>query len=49
MGYYKPCAELDRRNELIEKYFKTQRYAECFQGHLPPALEKCRELGISID
>lgn len=32
--YYKPCAELDRCNELIEKYYKTKQYKECFEGHL---------------
>lgn len=32
--YYKPCPELDRCNELIEKYFHSQQYEECFQGHL---------------
>ena len=33
-NYYKPCAELDICNELIEKYFKTQQYEKCFEGHL---------------
>lgn len=33
-GYYKPCRELDLCNELIEKYFGTQQYEKCFQGHL---------------
>ncbi len=32
--YYKPCPELDRCNELIEKHFHSQQYEECFQGHL---------------
>jgi len=32
--YYKPCRELDICNELIEKYFNTQQYKECFDGHL---------------
>lgn len=32
--YYKPCAELERCNELIEKYFNTQQYDKCFEGHL---------------
>lgn len=31
---YKPCRELDRCNELIEKYFHTQQYEKCFDGHL---------------
>ncbi len=35
--YYKPCKELDLCNELIEKYFQTQQYEKCFQGHLPLA------------
>ncbi len=33
-AYYKPCPELDRCNELIEKYWKTQQYEKCFSGHL---------------
>ncbi len=32
--YYKPCRELDICNGLIEKYFNTQQYEACFQGHL---------------
>ena len=32
--YYKPCAELDMCNELIEKYFETKQYEKCFEGHL---------------
>lgn len=32
--YYKPCAELDKCNELIEKYFNTEQYDLCFIGHL---------------
>ena len=33
-SYYKPCRELDICNELIEKYFNTQQYKKCFEGHL---------------
>ena len=33
-GYYRPCRELDLCNELIEKYFNTQQYDKCFEGHL---------------
>ena len=33
-AYYKPCPELDRCNELIEKYWKTQQYEKCFSGYL---------------
>lgn len=33
-NYYKPCRELDICNELIEKYFNTQQYEKCFEGHL---------------
>lgn len=33
-NYYKPCPELDKCNELIEKYLKTQQYDKCFEGHL---------------
>ena len=33
-NYYKPCKELDICNELIEKYFNTQQYMKCFEGHL---------------
>lgn len=32
--YYKPCAELDKCMELIEKYFETKQYEKCFVGHL---------------
>ena len=32
--YYKPCAELDRCEELIRKYFETGQYETCFAGHL---------------
>lgn len=32
-NYYKPCAEFDICNELIEKYFKTEQYEKCFEGH----------------
>lgn len=35
--YYKPCAELTRCGELIEKYWNTQQYDKCFAGHLPLA------------
>lgn len=33
-GYYKPCRELDRCNELIDKYWTSGQYAQCFAGHL---------------
>ena len=33
-SYYKPCRELDICNELIEKYFNTEQYEKCFEGHL---------------
>lgn len=33
-SYYKPCAELDICEELIEKYFKPKQYEKCFDGHL---------------
>ncbi len=32
--YYKPCKELEICDELIEKYFNTQQYEKCFEGHL---------------
>lgn len=35
--YYKPCKELDRCNELIEKYWSAGQYEQCFAGHLPLA------------
>ena len=35
--YYKPCREVDRCDELIEKYWKTQQYEKCFAGYLPLA------------
>ena len=36
-AYYKPCPELDRCNELIERYWKTEQYEKCFSGYLPLA------------
>ena len=33
-SYYKPCPELDRCDELIEKYWDTEEYDKCFAGHL---------------
>lgn len=33
-NYYKPCKELDKCNELIEKYYLTEQYDKCFAGHL---------------
>lgn len=33
-NYYRPCKELDECNELIQEYFETKQYVECFQGHL---------------
>ncbi len=33
-NYYKPCREFDICNDLIEKYFNTQQYEKCFEGHL---------------
>ena len=33
-AYYKPCAELDKCRELIQKYFETGQYGPCFTGHL---------------
>lgn len=30
---YKPYRELEICNELIEKYFNTQQYEKCFEGH----------------
>lgn len=32
--YYKPCAEFDRCNELIEKYWESKQYDKCFAGHM---------------
>jgi len=36
-SYYKPCPELDRCNELIDKYWESKEYDKCFAGHLPLA------------
>ena len=36
-SYYKPCAELDRCNELIAKYWETKEYDKLFAGYLPLA------------
>ena len=33
-NYYKPCAELNECDRLIEEYFLKGQYAECFKGHL---------------
>ena len=33
-GYYKPCEELARCNELIERYWSAGEYELCFRGHL---------------
>ena len=33
-SYFKPCRELEICDELIEKYFNTQQYEKCFEGHL---------------
>ncbi|MCD7756010.1 MAG: sel1 repeat family protein [Firmicutes bacterium] len=32
--YYQPRKELEACNELIEKYFNTQQYEKCFEGHM---------------
>lgn len=36
-GYYKPCPEFTQCGRLIDEYYLTGRYAECFAGHLPLA------------
>lgn len=33
-SYYKPCKELNRCNELIEKYWHSRQYEKCFEGHM---------------
>lgn len=33
-SYYKPCEELSQCDALIEKYYKTQAYDKCFEGHM---------------
>lgn len=38
-GYYKPCWELDRCNEIIDKYWESRQYEPCFQEHLKLAEE----------
>ena len=40
VGYYAPCPEFDACNRLIQEYFQTGQYAQCFQGHL--ALAECQ-------
>ena len=32
--YYKPCRELKICEELIEKYWYSKQYEQCFEGHL---------------
>lgn len=39
-SYYKPCRELVICNELIEKYYNTQQYEKCFQGHMALAQQE---------
>ena len=34
VGYYAPCPEFDACIRLIQEYFQTGQYAQCFQGHL---------------
>ena len=38
-NHYEPCRELDECNWLIEEYWNTQRFKECFEGHLKLAQE----------
>lgn len=38
-NHYEPCRELDECNRLIEEYWNTQRFKECFEGHLKLAEE----------
>ena len=38
-SYYQPCRELDICNELIEKFYNSQQYEKCFEGHLALARE----------
>ena len=33
-NYYTPCPELDRCDELIEKYWESGQYGKCFAGHM---------------
>lgn len=33
-SYYKPCKELTLCEELINKYWFSQQYDKCFQGHM---------------
>lgn len=49
-SYYKPCRELDICNELIEKYFNTQQYEKCFEGHLVLAeqVDFCTEKQLAV-
>lgn len=38
-GYYKPCKEFDICNKLIEQYWESGKFEQCFQGHLKLAEE----------
>lgn len=38
-GYFKPCREFDRCNEIIEKYWESEQFEHCFQEHLKLAEE----------
>ncbi len=47
--YYKPCAELERCNELIEKYFNTQQYDKSHFGNLKSLLHDDRVILTDMD
>lgn len=38
-GYDQPCREFDICNALIEKYWESEQFEECFRGHLKLAEE----------
>lgn len=33
-NYYKPSKNFDECNDLINKYYMTEQYEKCFEGHL---------------
>ena len=47
--YYKPCAEFDKCNELIDKYWESKQYKKCFDGHLELAEKVIRWQNAKLD
>lgn len=39
MSYYMPCREFDLCNEIMEKYWESEQFEQCFKEHLKLAEE----------